>query len=199
VPVETYEELCRRYVENYMQRAASFTRQTEVSKRVAAWTERIEPTLEEQARRETFDIHVASKKILHTVSEIDGGAERDVSFAELCAGSPKWEVARLFVASLQLVNHKNLAVVTSADSPLAFHVLSLTPAADVGETVEQQTTSKAKATPAPAPAAAGQAKAKRKALQRHNAPAESPSRVGAAKRRTVARNGGLENAPPVEH
>jgi condensin-2 complex subunit H2 len=194
VPEESYEELCRRYVENYMQRAASYTRQTEVSKRVATWTERIEPTLLEQAQRETFDIHQSSKQILLTVGEIDGGAERDVSFAEVCAGQPKWNVARLFVASLQLVNHKNLAVVASDDAPLAFKVLSLAPVADVAETVEQQTT--ATAAPAAAALAQSQKTTKRKALQRHNGPAESPHRRTAAnaKRRSVAARSGQENA-----
>ena len=189
VPEESYEELCRRYVENYMQRAASYTRQTEVSKRVATWTERIEPTLLEQAQRETFDIHQSSKQILQTVGEIDGGAERDVTFAEVCAGQPKWSVARLFVASLQLVNHKNLAVVASDDVPLAFKVLSLAPVS-VAETVEQQTT----ATDVPAAAALAQSQKPTK-RQRHNGP--NRRAAANAKRRSVAARSGQENTTEI--
>jgi hypothetical protein len=76
VPQESYEDLCRRYVESYMSRAAAFARQTDVSRRVATWTDRIEPMLEEQIQRKAFDIHAESQQILDTAENIDPQGER---------------------------------------------------------------------------------------------------------------------------
>lgn len=175
VPQESYEELCRRYVENYMSRAASFARQTDVSRRVATWTERIEPMLDEQTQRKAFDIHAESQQILDTASGIDPLRERDsLPFGELCAGAPKWDVCRRFVAALQLVNHKNLEIVPSRGATLEFRVLSLEPRGEVADAI------KADAAAEVEPAAPK--KTKRKALQRHNAPA-TPTSAAKVKRR----------------
>jgi hypothetical protein len=188
VPQESYEDLCRRYVESYMSRAAAFARQTEVSRRVATWTDRIEPMLEEQTQRKTFDIHVESQQILDTVENIDPQRERGaLAFGELCAGAPKWDVCRRFVAALQLVNHKNLEIVPpKAGSALAFRVLSLEPRGEVADAI--------KADAAAPPAERAPQKAKRKALQRVNAP-PTPTSSSKAKRRPPqsAQAQGIEN------
>jgi hypothetical protein len=179
VPQESYEELCRRYVENYMSRAASFARQTDVSRRVATWTERIEPMLDEQTQRKAFDIHAESQQILDTASGIDPQRERDsLPFGELCAGAPKWDVCRRFVAALQLVNHKNLEIVPSRGATLEFRVLSLEPRGEVADAIKADGAAAAAAKVEPE----ASKKAKRKALQRHNAPA-TPTSAAKVKRR----------------
>ena len=52
----TYEDLCRQHMEKFMSGVEKFTRETKLVRRVNEWETRIVPMLEDQDRREQFDI-----------------------------------------------------------------------------------------------------------------------------------------------
>ena len=141
LPELTYEELCRRYVDDYTQRAAAHARQTDLSRRVGAWTDSIEPMLDEQEAHGEFDIHADGRAILHDLAELqpsdsdvsDDSEEGDIEFGAIVANAPRWQVCRRFVAALQLVNFGNLELSRCEfdeelnSGSLSFRVLSLEP------------------------------------------------------------------------
>ncbi|KAM9979821.1 hypothetical protein ACTFIZ_006063 [Dictyostelium cf. discoideum] len=64
-PTQTYEELCRSYVEKYLESASKYVRETALSQRVNDWNNRLTPILIEQDSHPTFDIHVYGNKFLN--------------------------------------------------------------------------------------------------------------------------------------
>jgi hypothetical protein len=98
-----------------------------LSRRVAEWTQRLEPILQQQEEAPQFDIHAYCEHFLEDVDvvvaqheeeehgsdeEVDQGA---VSFGEVVAGQPREEVCRIFLACLQLVNHGNICITPAAE------------------------------------------------------------------------------------
>ena len=75
---------------------------TESTRRVQAWHEMIQPRLQEAESRRDFDIHEYGSQILDTFgSEAPVGSH--TSFLHIVQMQPKNEVARYFLATLQLV------------------------------------------------------------------------------------------------
>ena len=91
-----------------------------MSRRVAEWTQRLEPILQQQEEAAQFDIHAYCEQFLDEVNEVtaeheaahedDDEFEEPVSFGEVVAGKPSGEVCRIFLACLQLVNHGNVSI-----------------------------------------------------------------------------------------
>jgi len=112
----SYEMLCRRHIQNFMQGAEQYARETQLSKRVSEWTKRLEPLLKEEEKAEVFDIHQYSDKLLTKVVEVLKEPENPVSpdivsFNEIVEGQSSAEVCRVFLACLQLANVGNLDVI----------------------------------------------------------------------------------------
>ena len=79
-----------------------FVHSTESTRRVQAWHDMIKPRLQEAESRRDFDIHVYGSQILDEFgSESPIGSQ--ASFANIIQKKPKKEVARYFLATLQLV------------------------------------------------------------------------------------------------
>eukprot|EP01060_Flectonema_neradi_P017790 TRINITY_DN24627_c0_g1_i1.p1 TRINITY_DN24627_c0_g1~~TRINITY_DN24627_c0_g1_i1.p1 ORF type:complete len:646 (+),score=154.86 TRINITY_DN24627_c0_g1_i1:80-2017(+) len=74
--------------------------------RVSKWQDRLEPLLEEQARRPAFNIGTYMERLLNVFSD----DQKKITFQDLvsscCSGT--WEVSRFFLASLQLANTGNI-------------------------------------------------------------------------------------------
>jgi hypothetical protein len=115
------------------------TRETQLSKRVADWTQRLEPVLRAQETAPAFDIHSYSDQVLVQVgsvskmdtqsrlSDLENIIEKEnvpeveatvtfandtVSFAEIVKSEPSSaEVCRIFLACLMLANLGNLDVI----------------------------------------------------------------------------------------
>jgi len=113
----SYEMLCRRHIQNFMQGAEQFARETQLSKRVSEWTKKLEPLLQQEEMAEVFDIHQYSDKLLVKVAEVlpenssSSSSDNIISFKEIAQGQSSAEVCRVFLACLQLANVGNLDVI----------------------------------------------------------------------------------------
>ncbi|NXM73845.1 CNDH2 protein, partial [Serilophus lunatus] len=99
-PNQGYVELVRRNVELFMASSQKFAQETELSQRIRAWEERIEPLLQEQEARPPFDMREYGQALVQGCGEL--GQWR--SLASLVAGQPPFEVCRYLLAALQLAN-----------------------------------------------------------------------------------------------
>ena len=99
-------------------------RETQLSKRVAEWTQRLEPILQQQEEAPQFDIHDYCATFLEDVcdaeeeqqqlleqEDYEGEDMQDgVSFGEVVSGKSSGEVCRIFLACLQLINQGNVVI-----------------------------------------------------------------------------------------
>lgn len=142
----SYEMLCRRYIDNFMRGAEQYARETNLSRRVNEWTSKLEPQLRAQEEAPVFDIHEYSDKVLTQLSNMDVASKENgtVSFTECVQGKSSAEVCRVFLACLQLANTGNLEVVptfpASSDAGSASQVLQSKSKSKLkaGKTVESQ-------------------------------------------------------------
>lgn len=113
----SYEVLCRKYIDNFMKGAENFARETNLSKRVKEWTNKLEPKLKEQEEAPQFDIHQYSDKILSRVSDLaaDTNDTSNIPFYDVVKDQTPEEVCRLFLACLQLANLGNINVLPNSD------------------------------------------------------------------------------------
>jgi condensin-2 complex subunit H2 len=130
---KSYSELCRSHIASFMRGVDRYAHESNLSKRVGEWQDRLLPVLAEQAARREFDIHEYGAEIMADVKVVAAGAaernraaaakalrkgtkppvgeeERAVSFAAATAGKAPHEVARLFLAALQLSNNGNVVL-----------------------------------------------------------------------------------------
>ena len=126
----TYEALCRKHIDSFMRGAEQYRRETQLSRRVADWTTKLEATLRAQEEATPFDIHVYSGAVMSSVQKavINGSVRNDaksVAFAEVAGGRDSAEVCRVFLACLQLVNAGSLSVSpTSAAGEFSVQLVS---------------------------------------------------------------------------
>ncbi|KAM6424705.1 condensin-2 complex subunit H2 [Rhynochetos jubatus] len=95
-----YEELVRRNVELFIADSQKYAQETELSRHIRRWEERMGPLLREQEERDAFDIHGYGAALARRC----GALGRWRSFASLVAAEPPFEVCRYMLASLQLAN-----------------------------------------------------------------------------------------------
>lgn len=105
-----------------------------MSRRVAEWTQRLEPILQQQEEAPQFDIHAYCEQFLDEVDVVtamhqheriddaeegqggaDDDADADIGFSEVVAGRSSGEVCRVFLACLQLVNQGSITLTPSAE------------------------------------------------------------------------------------
>ena len=115
-----YVDLVRAHVDNFLKSADKWAVESNLHARVREWKERIEPFLEEQDTRPVFDIHDYGQSVLTGLAQIDANNEEPVShgFSEVLNNlnpceqetpeTARFEVCRLFLASLQLANNGNV-------------------------------------------------------------------------------------------
>lgn len=103
----SYEDLCRQHMEAFMNGVEKFTRETKLGKRVAEWETKIVPVLDEQDRREEFDIHKNSEEL---VEELNAKEKKEASVAELSKQRKPYEVSRMFVSLLQMANDGTISI-----------------------------------------------------------------------------------------
>lgn len=115
-----YVDLVRAHVDNFLRSADKWAVESNLHARVREWKERIEPFLEEQDTRPVFDIHDYGQTVLTGLALIDASQEEPEShtFSEVlnsvdaCSqetpDTARFEVCRLFLASLQLANNGNV-------------------------------------------------------------------------------------------
>lgn len=131
----TYEDICRQHLASFMSGTEKYVRETDLSKQVTDWQEKLTPLLKQQDAHPPFDIQSYGREIigrleqqsLHKHSKTtkkdaktnkrarldsDGDDEEPetVPFEALVGGKSQFEVCRLFLASLQLANNGNVAL-----------------------------------------------------------------------------------------
>ncbi|KAG2506921.1 hypothetical protein BBO99_00009344 [Phytophthora kernoviae] len=130
----TYEEVCRQHLASFMSGTEKYVRETDLSKQVSDWQEKLTPLLKQQDAHPPFDIHHYGREIIGRLEEEndrisktpkkdkksnkrarldpagDGGETETVPFEILVNGKSQFEVCRLFLASLQLANNGNVAL-----------------------------------------------------------------------------------------
>ncbi|GMF18144.1 unnamed protein product [Phytophthora lilii] len=134
----TYEEVCRQHLASFMSGTEKYVRETDLSKQVSDWQEKLTPLLKQQDAHPPFDIHHYGREIIVRLEEeqkhssldkhskstkrdknkrarLDTSPDEDderetVPFETLVDGKSQFEVCRLFLASLQLANNGNVAL-----------------------------------------------------------------------------------------
>lgn len=105
VIVSSYEELVRQYVDGYLFEAQQFVKETDLSRRVRDWEERILPVLSKEETHRPFDIHKYGEEIMASFK-----GKCNQGFKELVHGKEAFEICRLFLATLQLANNYNVEI-----------------------------------------------------------------------------------------
>ena len=103
----SYEDLCRQHMEAFMNGVEKITRETKLGKRVAEWETKIVPVLDEQDRREEFDIHKNSEEL---IEELNAKEKKEASVAELSKQRKPYEVSRMFVSLLQMAYDGTISI-----------------------------------------------------------------------------------------
>ena len=78
---------------------------------------RLEPKLEEEERRRTFDIHLYGEEVIGRVVEAARGTDATVPFSEAVRGLSVHDIGRSFLATLQLANDGNVVISLSGKPP----------------------------------------------------------------------------------
>lgn len=109
--IQSYEDLCRKHIENYLSSANAFAIETSLTKRVADWRAKLEPILSRQEEAKPFDIHSYGESVVARFRVPD--KEQPVStFGDLVEEEEGTsEICRLFAATLQLANHGNVQII----------------------------------------------------------------------------------------
>ena len=110
---QTFGERCKAHVDECINAAAAAEVQTEMSKRVSDWSERIRPRIEEQEKRCAFDIEELSDEVLERVGS---AGLSECSFKQLASGSHRWSVCQTFAAVLQLATNGCVTLQHESDS-----------------------------------------------------------------------------------
>jgi len=116
---QTFEELCRAHLRAFAKGAEKYASETNLSRRVSHWQEKLVPVLEEEEKRPEFDIHVYGRNVIETMEEeilrlnpkstrLEDAPLRKVDFATVTQTCPRFEVCRMFLASLSLMNGGNV-------------------------------------------------------------------------------------------
>ena len=117
---QTYEDLCRQHLDAYLASAEQSVTSSSLQARVREWQDKLEPILEEEDSHPNFDIRHYGDRMLQSLEEAhqDGQAAVGelVAFEYAVRGVQKWEVCRLFLATLQLANNGNVEIDASTES-----------------------------------------------------------------------------------
>jgi len=115
---QTFEDLCRAHLRAFAKGADKYRSETNLTKRVRHWQDRLAPILEEEERRGIFDIHSYGEALIQKMeNEIrrapkddDDGKVRTVDFRAVARNLQKHEVCRMFLATLSLCNGGNVGI-----------------------------------------------------------------------------------------
>ncbi|CAM9335807.1 unnamed protein product [Discosporangium mesarthrocarpum] len=67
---QTYEDLVRSHIEAFMRGTEQYAHETQLSRRVRAWQNKLEPLMQSQDERVPFDIHAYGKTVLERVTSV---------------------------------------------------------------------------------------------------------------------------------
>lgn len=106
----SYEGLVKEIEERWYKAGKEYERTSRLAERVSAWEDKLRPIFEEQATHPPFDIDRYGDNILSTYVENLDSEEEVVTLATLAQNKPRYDVCRIFLASLQLANTGNIDI-----------------------------------------------------------------------------------------
>ncbi|XP_074554468.1 condensin-2 complex subunit H2 [Halichoeres trimaculatus] len=121
-PELSYEDLVTLRVAQLVENCQGYTQETDLSRRVKEWEDKIKPVLELQEERPTFDIHDYGDRIVGALKSI--GERR--SFASIVCGLDNFEASKYLLASLQLANDRTVEVDSLAGLEECLDTMGLT-------------------------------------------------------------------------
>lgn len=125
----SYEEHCRRRLEEYFRTAQQQIQETELSSRIDEWGAKLAPLLKDQESRSPFDIHVYGTRLIHGF-HIEDEESLNQAVEPVCASlqellisdapdaqaPPAYEVSRAFSSMLQLANMGNVKILPTRNA-----------------------------------------------------------------------------------
>jgi len=105
----TYEDLVRQHIDNYVAEAQRYAVQTDLSRRLQDWEERIKPLLVTESERAEYDIHAYGESVIEKMPDAKGKQGIRV-FEDVANTNDAFEVCRIFLATLQLANNGNIEI-----------------------------------------------------------------------------------------
>lgn len=118
----SYEELVKRSVEQFLVNSQGFAQESDLSRRVKVWNDKIQPELLLQEERPTFDIHDYGNRIVSALSAV--GQRR--SFSSIVHGMDNYEACKYMLASLQLANDYTVEIDRSEGLEESIDTMGLT-------------------------------------------------------------------------
>lgn len=108
--------MCRAHIQAFAKGAEKYRAETNLTKRVGDWQSKLAPILEDEAERPEFDIHVYGEHVIESIQKnadqlagVKGGTTNNKAyFSSLTQTKKQYDVCRLFLASLSLVNSGNV-------------------------------------------------------------------------------------------
>ncbi len=108
--------MCRAHIQAFAKGAEKYRAETNLTKRVGDWQSKLTPILEDEAQRPEFDIHVYGEHVIESIQKnpdkydiLKGGSKNHKAFfSSLTQTKKQYDVCRLFLASLSLVNSGNV-------------------------------------------------------------------------------------------
>jgi hypothetical protein len=116
----SYKMICDKMIMDFKRGLEKYAKESQLSRRVADWTIRIEPILLAQEKAPSYDIHQYSDKILVQMNKVISKRQKQINkknkesikFDDIVAGNvSSAEVCRVFLACLQLANYGNVLVI----------------------------------------------------------------------------------------
>ena len=102
--------------DKYLLEADQYFEQSDLTRRVAEWSRRLEPLLDEQEKRPPFDISEYGEKLIENFGDSFSEESKPIaSFTELVKPVEPYEVARNFAALLELVRTFSACLWTSSN------------------------------------------------------------------------------------
>eukprot|EP01147_Barroeca_monosierra_P000181 gene181-3570_t len=103
----TYEQLVRLHVARYVAESQKYVQETDLSRRVQEWENKIKPVLDEEASHRPFNIYEYGTEIL---SGFDSEKKDKCPFSNVVETEKPYEISRKFLATLQLANSGNVTI-----------------------------------------------------------------------------------------
>jgi condensin-2 complex subunit H2 len=120
---KSFEELCRAHIQAFAKGAEKYASETQLSKRVCDWQQRLEPILDDEEQRAEFDIHAYGRTVIslaeseirrlnptYSDKKLEKAPVNQVDFREVTRHRQQFEVCRMFLATLNLTNAGNVLV-----------------------------------------------------------------------------------------
>lgn len=104
-----YEETCRKYVNETAKIWEDLVKDERLVERVEEWSTRIHPVLEREEQRDEFDIHACGELLIDRMKT--KGRHARLNMSDFVDEKEKFQVCRLFLASLQLANDCRVEIV----------------------------------------------------------------------------------------